>query len=413
MTNQDEFIDSHEVEAQSLPAVLSAKELDDFQSPAEVTNNPADSAFVYLQKIARVPLLSQQQEIELFQQFEKAAQRITELFDQLPPPILQSVQLRFKQRRNRNPETKQVSDSGQRGRWWSSMQIAAILDQIDQEIKGYQGIEIGGSQSLRCLDSLWLALNDATRKMRQLKKEIVEANLLLVASIAKRYLFNGNPLSFLDLMQEGSIGLMKAVDKFDLQKGCRFTTYAYWWVKQTITRSLDNQSRTIRVPGHLRAARRSIGKAQSLLFHHLERDPNMKELAEEVGLNQTRVAEILQATSGMFSLDSPLSDSSPDATISDFLPDENETSPDQDLLLTSEKEVIDKFLSVLSPREKLVVQLRYGLTDGNEYTLAELGSILELSRERVRQIQEEALDKLRHPTRLKYLEEISDGKVLK
>jgi RNA polymerase primary sigma factor len=125
------------------------------------------------------------------------------------------------------------------------------------------------------------------------------------------------------------------------------------------------------------------------------------------------VAEILQAASGTVSLDLPLSDFSPDATISDFLPDENETSPDQDLLLASEKEVIDKFLSVLSPREKLVVQLRYGLTDGNEYTLAELGSILELSRERVRQIQEEALDKLRHPTRLKYLEEISDGKVLK
>ena len=422
MTNQDEFIDSpvddqlidsHEVEAQSLPAVLSAKELDDFQSPAEVTNNPADSAFVYLQKIARVPLLSQQQEIELFQQFEKEAQRITELFDQLPPPILQSVQLRFKQRRNRNPETKQVSDSSQRGRWWSSMQIAAILDQIDQEIKGYQGIEIGGSQSLRCLDSLWLALNDATRKMRQLKKEIVEANLLLVASIAKRYLFNGNPLSFLDLMQEGSIGLMKAVNKFDLQKGCRFSTYAYWWVRQAITRSLDSQSRTIYLPIDLLAARRSIFKAESLLFHQLGRKPNLEELAEEVGLSQTRVAEILQAASGTVSLDLPLSDFSPDATISDFLPDENETSPDQDLLLASEKEVIDKFLSVLSPREKLVVQLRYGLTDGNEYTLAELGSILELSRERVRQIQEEALDKLRHPTRLKYLEEISDGKVLK
>ena len=422
MTNQDEFIDSpvddqlidsHEVEAQSLPAVLSAKELDDFQSPAEVTNNPADSAFVYLQKIARVPLLSQQQEIELFQQFEKEAQRITELFDQLPPPILQSVQLRFKQRRNRNPETKQVSDSSQRGRWWSSMQIAAILDQIDQEIKGYQGIEIGGSQSLRCLDSLWLALNDATRKMRQLKKEIVEANLLLVASIAKRYLFNGNPLSFLDLMQEGSIGLMKAVNKFDLQKGCRFSTYAYWWVRQAITRSLDSQSRTIYLPIDLLAARRSIFKAESLLFHQLGRKPNLEELAEEVGLSQTRVAEILQAASGTVSLDLPLSDFSPDATISDFLPDENETSPDQDLLLTSEKEVIDKLLSVLSPREKLVVQLRYGLTDGNEYTLAELGSILELSRERVRQIQEEALDKLRHPARLKYLEEISDGKVLK
>ena len=422
MTNQDEFIDSpvddqlidsHEVEAQSLPAVLSAKELDDFQSPAEVTNNPADSAFVYLQKIARVPLLSQQQEIELFQQFEKAAQRITELFDQLPPPILQSVQLRFKQRRNRNPETKQVSDSSQRGRWWSSMQIAAILDQIDQEIKGYQGIEIGGSQSLRCLDSLWLALNDATRKMRQLKEEIVEANLLLVASIAKRYLFNGNPLSFLDLMQEGSIGLMKAVNKFDLQKGCRFSTYAYWWVQQAITRSLDSQSRTIYLPIDLLAARRSIFKAESLLFHQLGRKPNLEELAEEVGLSQTRVAEILQAASGTVSLDLPLSDFSPDATISDFLPDENQPPSDQELLLASEKEMIDEVLSELSPREKLVIQLRYGLTDDREYTLVEIGSILELSRERVRQIQGEALDKLRRPTRLKYLEEISDVKVLK
>ena len=422
MTNQDEFIDSpvddqlidsHEVEAQSLPAVLSAKELDDFQSPAEVTNNPADSAFVYLQKIARVPLLSQQQEIELFQQFEKEAQRITELFDQLPPPILQSVQLRFKQRRNRNPETKQVSDSSQRGRWWSSMQIAAILDQIDQEIKGYQGIEIGGSQSLRCLDSLWLALNDATRKMRQLKEEIVEANLLLVASIAKRYLFNGNPLSFLDLMQEGSIGLMKAVNKFDLQKGCRFSTYAYWWVRQAITRSLDSQSRTIYLPIDLLAARRSIFKAESLLFHQLGRKPNLEELAEEVGLSQTRVAEILQAASGTVSLDLPLSDFSPDATISDFLADENQPPPDQELLLASEKEMIDEVLSELSPREKLVIQLRYGLTDDREYTLVEIGSILELSRERVRQIQGEALDKLRRPTRLKYLEEISDVKVLK
>ena len=422
MTNQDEFIDSpvddqlidsHEVEAQSLPAVLSAKELDDFQPPAEVTNNPADSAFVYLQKIARVPLLSQQQEVELFQQFEKAAQRITELFDQLPPPILQSVQLRFKQRRNRNPETKQVSDSGQEGRWWSSMQIAAILDQIDQEIKGYQGIEIGGSQSLRCLDSLWRALNDATRKMRQLKKEIVEANLLLVASIAKRYLFNRNPLSFLDLMQEGSIGLMKAVNKFDLQKGCRLSTYASWWVKQAITRSLDSQSRTIYLPIHLLAARRSIFKAESLLFHQLGRKPNLEELAEEVGLSQTRVAEILQAASGTVSLDLPLSDFSPDATISDFLPDENQPPSDQELLLASEKEVIDEVVSELSPREKLVIQLRYGLTDDREYTLVEIGSILELSRERVRQIQGEALDKLRRPTRLKYLEEISDVKVLK
>ena len=121
-----------------------------------------------------------------------------------------------------------------------------------------------GNQHLQCLNTLWAALNDAAQRVYHLKQKIVEPNLLLVASIAKRYLFSGNPLSFLDLMQEGSIGLMKAVDKFDLRRGCRFTTYAYWWIKQTIMRSLDNQSRTIRVPCHLQAARRSIGKAQSL-----------------------------------------------------------------------------------------------------------------------------------------------------
>jgi len=176
---------------------------------------------------------------------------------------------------------------------------------------------------------------------------------------------------------------------------------------------LDSQSRTIYLPIHLLDARRSIFKAESVLFHQLGRKPNLEELAEEVGLSQTRVAEILQAASGTVSLDSPLSDFSPDATISDFLPDENQPPSDQELLLASEKEVIDEVVSELSPREKLVIQLRYGLTDDREYTLVEIGSILELSSERVRQIQEEALDKLRRPTRLKYLEEISDIKVLK
>ncbi|MEC9257689.1 MAG: sigma-70 family RNA polymerase sigma factor, partial [Candidatus Poribacteria bacterium] len=255
-------------------------------------------------------------------------------------------------------------------------------------------------------DSFWKKLEIATAKVQYAKMCIVEANLLLVASIAKKHNFNRSSLSFLDLMQEGSIGLMKAVEKFDLKRGFRFSTYATWWIMQAIKRALDQQSQIIRIPCYVGETRRSIRQAQSKLSRELERDPNLKEIAEAVELSESRVIEILQSTRSTVSLDSPISDSSSDATISDLLPDEDQTLPEQELLVSSEKESLERVLSTLSEREKDVIKWRYGLRDGTEYTLAEIGRRLDISRERVRQIEDEALRKLRHASRIQYLKEL-------
>ena len=241
--------------------------------------------------------------------------------------------------------------------------------------------------------------------MQEAKMKIVEANLLLVASITKQHHFPQSSLEFLDLMQEGSIGLMRAVGKFDLGRGCKFSTYAYWWIMQAIQRALVQQNRTIRIPDYVGAVRQSITKAQARLARELERKPSLKEIALAVEMDERCVVEILQSAKGAISLSSPLFDST-DTTISDSLADESHVTPEEVVLCLSEKEGIDRVLSTLSQREKLVIQLRYGLTDGREYTLREIAPKLSVSRERVRQIQDDALRKLRHPIRKEVLREL-------
>jgi len=256
------------------------------------------------------------------------------------------------------------------------------------------------------LDHLWVELNIAVERVQGTKNAIVQANLLLVASIAKQHNHSKSALTFLDLMQEGSIGLMKAVEKFDLSRGFRFSTYATWWIMQAIKRALDQQSQTIRIPCYVGETRRTIEATRAKLSRELEREPNNEEIAARVEMNVERVVEIIQSTRRTVSLDSPLSESSPDATISDLLPDEEQSSPEDELLVNSDKESLEKVLNTLTEREKLVIQLRYGLNDGTEYTLADIGRRLGISRERVRQIEDEALRKLRHPTREPLLKEI-------
>ena len=378
-----------------------------FRQRSDVADGTRDEAFSYLQEIARTPLLTPEEEVELFQQFEEGKQKITALLNQLPPCILEAV--RPKTGRRRGAKQKETH-----GIWWSPMHVATLLEETQKEIKAYQErVETdvtmtSNHQVEECdrLDTLQKDLRVAVNIIQKAKRKIVEANLLLVASIAKQHNFNKSSLSFLDLMQEGSVGLMKAVEKFDLARGYRFSTYATWWIMQAIKRALDQQSQTIRIPCYVGETRRSIKQAQSRLARDLEREPGIKDIAEEVGMPESRVIEILQSTKGTISLDSPLSESSPDATISDLLADDSQVTPEEELLSNSEKESLETVLNTLADREKRVIKLRYGLKDGTEHTLAQIGRDLGISRERVRQIEDEALRKLRHHTRVQYLQEL-------
>jgi len=234
-------------------------------------------------------------------------------------------------------------------------------------------------------------------------------NVHKMGNIAKQLIFKESPLSFFDLVQEGSIGLMTAIYKFRLEKGNRFSTYATWWINQAIRRALEEQSQLIRLPVYITEAHRRATKAFTNLTRCLGREPKMSELAEAVNLTPLRLHNILQAPRDLLSLDAPIETEADDkTTVADLITDKITLSPEEELLSKARQEVIEKLLSTLTSQQARVIKLRYGLFDGESHNLAQIGRKLKISRERVRQIEAEALNKLKHPIRRHYWEEILD-----
>ncbi|MBR4100203.1 MAG: RNA polymerase sigma factor RpoD [Clostridia bacterium] len=265
---------------------------------------------------------------------------------------------------------------------------------LDDPVKVYLR-EIGRVPLLSSEEEIELAIKIAEGN-QYAKQRLTEANLRLVVSIAKKYV--GRGMYFLDLIQEGNVGLIKAVDKFDHTKGFKFSTYATWWIRQAITRAIADQARTIRIPVHMVETINRLKKIQSQLLHENGFEPSEELIAEKMELPVERVREIMRVAQEPVSMETPIGPEE-DSRLMDFIRDEDALAPDEAALKTITNEDIDGVLKTLSPREEAVIRLRFGLMDGRCHTLEEVGMEFDVTRERIRQIEAKALRKLRHPVR--------------
>ena len=369
-----ETMESHGVEIVDEPDneafTLTEDSVDEFESSLSAEGVAIDDPVkVYLKEIGRVPLLSSDEEIQLALDIlagSQAEERKKEAFPAIWK-IEKNIKLTESQRRTQVTEEKLNLNEEQ----------LAELSELDAVL----------------------------RKGEKAKQRLSEANLRLVVSIAKRYV--GRGMQFLDLIQEGNLGLIKAVEKFDHTKGFKFSTYATWWIRQAITRAIADQARTIRIPVHMVETINKVKKVSSQLLHQNGHDPTADEISQALDMPVEKVREIMRVAQEPVSLETPIGEEE-DSHLGDFIPDEDAPVPAEAASHTLLKEQLSSVLSTLPPREEKVLRLRFGLEDGRPRTLEEVGHEFEVTRERIRQIEAKALRKLRHPSRSKKLKDFLD-----
>ena len=280
------------------------------------------------------------------------------------------------------------------------------MDRIARNAKRKVGrMEVECGLSLDQLKEALRTIEAGEAKAKEAKSELVKANLRLVISIARRYINRG--LHFLDLIQEGNIGLMKAVDKFEYQRGYKFGTYATWWVRQAITRAIADQARTIRIPVHMTQVINELNRSSRTLFQDMGREPTLEEIAERMGISLEKVQKILKITKKPISLETPIGEE--DSRLEDFIEDKEVISPQDAAISLNRARQIQRVLSTLNKREDKILRMRFGIGEKHDHTLEEVGRDFHLTRERIRQIEAKALRRLRHPSRSKQLKSFVEG----
>jgi RNA polymerase primary sigma factor len=366
-----------------------------------------DPVRMYLKEIGRVSLLTANDEVELAQAIEakplhdalKALNVVEEIdsrhrsVEEMLPDVIERLATvkRKGQQAHIAQELLGLADLGK----LQNLLDAAAAQRRRQATNGAARPRLR-AEAVESYRIARYRLTERYERAYEAKQRLTEANLRLVVSIAKKYF--GRGLSFLDLIQEGNVGLIRAVEKFDYHKGFKFSTYAHWWIRQAITRALADQARTIRIPVHMIEVINKLGRVSRRLLELLGREPSDEEIGEEMGITPERVREIIRFAQSPISLETPIGEEE-DSHLSDFVQDREAVSPSDAASLTMLRSEVEDVLDTLTPRERRVIQLRFGLNDGHQRTLDEVGKRFALTRERIRQIEVRALHKLRHPSR--------------